>query len=225
MLPWHRPRVCLNLYRLRMCPRFRDCLVWVTGCMWTHLHRARKVRVWTRHRPTSSMMSDPLPQTEFDLPQSQQAPTDRHMLQVPMSTPEVSPSVPEPLQDIVQPVPDAIPQTQFDLPQFQQAPTNRQVPQAAMAQQQDPQPAAAAQSTDGTEPVDHKDPEVVQHFQHYFGVAMTFQQVMELFDKGGAVVHVNHFHRTRSPMSSFYAASVPLICVWLLDILMGAHLR
>eukprot|EP00434_Breviolum_minutum_P019424 symbB.v1.2.017127.t1/scaffold1268.1/size213459/8 len=131
--------------------------------------------------PTSSMMLDPLPQTEFDLLQSQQAPSDRPLPQVPMSTMEVSPIVPEPLQDIVQPVPDAIPQTQFDLPQLQQAPTDRQVPQAAMAQQQNPQPA---QSTDGTEPVDNKDPEVVQHFQHYFGVAMTFTQVMELFDKG-----------------------------------------
>ena len=134
--------------------------------------------------PTSSMMLDPLPQTEFDLLQSQQAPSHRPLPQVPMSTMEVSPIVPEPLQDIVQPVPGAIPQTQFALPQLQQAPTDRQVPQAAMAQQQNPQPAAAAQSTDGTEPVDHKNPEVVQHFQHYFGVAMTFTQVMELFDKG-----------------------------------------
>ena len=39
---------------------------------------------------------------------------------------------------------------------------------------------------DGTEPVDHKDPEVVQHFRTYFGVSMTSQQVMDLFEKGTA---------------------------------------
>ena len=69
-------------------------------------------------------MLDPLPQTEFDLLQSQQAPSHRPLPQVPMSTMEVSPIVPEPLQDIVQPVPGAIPQTQFALPQLQQAPTD-----------------------------------------------------------------------------------------------------
>ena len=65
-----------------------------------------------------------------------------------------------------------------------------------MRQQPDPQPARdipegsavsrPVELLDGTEPVDHKDPEVVQHFQNYFGVTMTFQQVMDLFDKGEA---------------------------------------
>ena len=39
---------------------------------------------------------------------------------------------------------------------------------------------------DGAEPVGHKDPGVVQLFQTYFGVIMTFQQVMGLFEKGEA---------------------------------------
>ena len=82
----------------------------------------------------------------------------------------------------------------FDLAQIQKAPADRQVFQAAMPQQLDLQPARAAPegsavsragaNADGTEPVDHKDPEVVEHFRRYFGVAMTFQQVMDLFDKG-----------------------------------------
>ena len=63
-----------------------------------------------------------------------------------------------------------------------------------MPQQLDLQPARAAPegsavsragaNADGTEPVDHKDPEVVEHFRRYFAVAITFQQVMDLFDKG-----------------------------------------
>ena len=36
------------------------------------------------------------------------------------------------------------------------------------------------------EPVDHKDPEVVEQFQRFFGVTMTFEQVMTLFAKGEA---------------------------------------
>ena len=70
-----------------------------------------------------------------------------------------------------------------------------QVPQEAIPQQADLPPARAAPEgsavsravalADGTEPVDHKDPEVVEHFRRYFGVAMTFEQVMALFDKGG----------------------------------------
>ena len=122
----------------------------------------------------------------------------------------------EPLVDIIEPVPDAIQQLHFDLAQPQQAPHQQdhmvlrapaqETPaeqteaQETMRQQPDPQPArdmpegsavsrpveVLVEVLDGTEPVDHKDPDVVQQFRKYFGVTMTFQQVMELFEKGEA---------------------------------------
>ena len=104
-------------------------------------------------------------------------------------------------------MPDAIQQRDFDLTQLRPAPLQHQdrfhqgPAQEAMQQHLDPQPvgempegSAASRPMgsldgtehDGTEPVDHKDPEVVQQFRTYFGVTMTSQQVMELFEKGEA---------------------------------------
>ena len=118
----------------------------------------------------------------------------------------------EPSMDICQPVPGAIQQRHFDLPQPQPAALQEASDRQALAHQDQPHQAPAQDATqqqpggemsagsaasrpvalldgrehDGAEPVDHKDPEVVRQFQKYFGIDMTCEQVMELFEKGEA---------------------------------------
>ena len=118
----------------------------------------------------------------------------------------------EPSMDICQPVPGAIQQRHFDLPQPQPAALQEASDRQALAHQDQPHQAPAQDATqqqpvgemsagsaasrpvalldgrehDGTEPVDHKDAEVVRQFQKYFGIDMTCEQVMELFEKGEA---------------------------------------